>query len=63
MSEMLSNDSHGVVAFVAVMAVGESEVFTRAEVAFVVGGVVSVVWMAIAARRSMRRLDRGMVGT
>lgn len=60
---MLSNDSHGGVAFMVVMAVGESDVFTRAEVAFVVAGVAAVVWMAIAARRSMRRLDRGMVGT
>ena len=43
----------GVLAFVAWMAAGESDVFTRAEIAFVIGGVVAVVWMGIAARRAV----------
>lgn len=43
----------GVVAFIACMAVGESDVFTRAEIGFVVGGIVAVVWMAVATRRAV----------
>jgi O-antigen/teichoic acid export membrane protein len=47
----------GVAAFVVWMSTGSSDVFTRAEVAFVIGGLVVTVWMAIAARASLRSLD------
>ena len=47
----------GVTAFVVVMMVMSSDVFTRAEVAFVVGGVVAVVWMGVVTRSALRTLQ------
>lgn len=47
----------GAVVFIVVMAVLSSDVFTRAEIAFVVGSTVAVIWMAMAARRALSRLD------
>jgi O-antigen/teichoic acid export membrane protein len=46
----------GVVAFIVVMAALSSDVFTRAEVAFVVGGVVAVLWMGAVTRSALRTL-------
>jgi len=45
-----------VAAFILVMSVVDTDVFTRAEIAFVVGGVVAVCWMVIATRASLRRV-------
>lgn len=45
----------GVAVFVTWMATGTSDVFTRAEIAFVCGGVVSAVWMSIAIRSALRQ--------
>ena len=41
--------------FIVVMVASSLDVFTRAEVAFVVGGVVAVVWMAVVTRSALRR--------
>ena len=46
----------GVAAFVAVMVFMSSDVFTRAEVAFVAGGVVAVGWMAVVTRSALHTL-------
>lgn len=46
----------GVASFMVVMVVLESDVFTRAEVAFLTGGVVAVVWMSVAARWALQRV-------
>ena len=43
--------------FVVVMVASSLDVFTRAEVAFVVGGVVAVVWMAVVTRSALRRAE------
>lgn len=43
----------GVAAFVAWMATGTSDVFTRAEIGFVAGGVVATGWMLMAAWRAL----------
>ena len=43
----------GVAAFIAWMSFGVSDVFTRAEIGFVVGGLVAALWMAIAVRRAV----------
>ena len=46
----------GVIAFVIVMAATSTDVFTRAELAFVVGGSVAAVWMGVVAHRALRQL-------
>jgi hypothetical protein len=46
----------GVVAFVVVMALMSVDVFTRAEIAFVIGGFVAVVWMGLVARSALASL-------
>jgi O-antigen/teichoic acid export membrane protein len=46
----------GVTAFIVVMVVMSSDVFTRAEVAFVVGGVVAVIWMGAVTRSALHTL-------
>jgi O-antigen/teichoic acid export membrane protein len=46
----------GVIAFVIVMAVTSIDVFTRAEIAFVVGGSVAAIWMAAVAHRALKQL-------
>ena len=43
----------GVAAFIAWMSFGVSDIFTRAEIGFVVGGLVAALWMAIAVRRAV----------
>ena len=43
----------GVAVFVAWMAVGAGDVFTRAEIAFVAGGLAAAAWMAVATWRSV----------
>jgi O-antigen/teichoic acid export membrane protein len=43
----------GVGVFVVWMAIGVSDVFTRAEVAFVVGSAVAAAWMAVASWRAV----------
>lgn len=45
----------GVTAFVVWMSLGISDVFTRAEVGFVVGGCIVVAWMALAVRSALSR--------
>ncbi len=47
----------GVAAFVGWMVFGGSDVFTRAEVAFVLGGVVATVWMALALKHALTQID------
>lgn len=42
----------GLAVFVAILAVPRSDIFTRAEIAFVVGATVAVVWMAVVAARA-----------
>ena len=49
----------GVVAVVVLMTTLDVDVFTRAEIAFVVGGVVAVVWMGIASLVAVRGLVPG----
>jgi O-antigen/teichoic acid export membrane protein len=49
----------GVAVFVAVMAVGESDVFTRSEIAFLAGGIAAVVWMAIATWHALKSVPPG----
>ncbi len=51
----------GVVAVVVLMTTLDVDVFTRAEIAFVVGGVVAVVWMGIASLVALRGLVPGHV--
>lgn len=46
----------GVVVFVAVMGSGVTDVFTRAEIAFACGALVSVVWMGAGAWFAFKRL-------
>jgi O-antigen/teichoic acid export membrane protein len=46
----------GVAAFVGWMVIGGSDVFTRAEVAFVLGGAVATVWMALALRHALSQV-------
>lgn len=46
----------GVAVFVSFMAFGPSDVFTRAEIAFVVASALTVAWMAVATRSALRRL-------
>jgi amino acid permease len=48
----------GVAAFIIVMAFLSVDVFTRAEVAFVVGGSVAVIWMGIVARSALSSLGQ-----
>jgi uncharacterized membrane protein len=48
-----------VVAVVVLMTTLDVDVFTRAEIAFVVGGVVAVVWMGIASLVAVRGLVPG----
>jgi O-antigen/teichoic acid export membrane protein len=43
------------ILFVAVMATPWFDIFTRAEVGFVVGGVAAVVWMAVGTRLALKR--------
>jgi O-antigen/teichoic acid export membrane protein len=45
----------GVAVFVVIMGAGFSDIFTRAEVAFVVGAAASAIWMWIALRSALRR--------
>jgi O-antigen/teichoic acid export membrane protein len=49
----------GVAAFVVLMVVLDVDVFTRAEIAFVVGGGIAVVWMSVASLVSLRDLMSG----
>jgi O-antigen/teichoic acid export membrane protein len=43
--------------FIVFMFASSLDVFTRAEVAFVVGGVVAVVWMAVMTWHALTRLE------
>ena len=45
----------GVAAFLLVMVMSDSDVFARAEAAFLIGGIVSVAWMGAAARWALQR--------
>ena len=51
----------GVAVFVVLMVVLEVDIFTRAEVAFVVGGVVAAIWMGLAMWRALGVLGRASV--
>lgn len=49
----------GVFVFVGGMATGVSDVFTRSEVAFVVGSAVAAAWMAVALRAALSLQRQG----
>jgi O-antigen/teichoic acid export membrane protein len=46
----------GVITFVVLMVFLEIDVFSRAEVGFVAGGLVAAIWMSIVMRSSLRDL-------
>lgn len=45
----------GVAVFVGWMSLGMGDVFTRAEIAFVIGSLVSALWMALTVRIALRQ--------
>ncbi len=47
----------GVVAFVAWMALSSGDLFTRSEIAFVVGGLVATAWISVALRFALRSIE------
>jgi O-antigen/teichoic acid export membrane protein len=49
----------GVSGFVVLMVILDVDVFTRSEVAFVVGGSIAVLWMGLASLTSLRNLASG----
>lgn len=52
----------GVAVFVAWIALGAGDVFARAEVGFIVGGVASAIVMTVTLRRALTRLANVNVG-
>ena len=52
----------GVAVFVAIMATSNLDVFTRAEIAFVCGGLVAAIWMAVVMWKALRHLGTGTPG-
>ena len=47
----------GVAVFVGLMVMMDVDVFTRAEVAFVAGSTIAVMWMAVGVWISLRGID------
>jgi len=47
----------GVAVFVGLMAIMDGDVLTRAEVAFVAGSTIAVLWMALGFWISLRGID------